>query len=159
MWLNIKNSNNPTEVRNGVSMEKNNIECKIIDIPKITDVRGNLSFIESYRHIPFEIQRVFYLYDVPGGETRAGHALKTCEQFLIAVSGSFVVLIDDGVQRKEYLLNQAYEGLLIPPMYWRELKNFSSGSVCLVLASQLYDESNYIREYDDFIKATQGNQA
>lgn len=139
-------------------MLDHNAECKIINIPKIADARGNLSFIESYRHVPFEIQRVFYLYDVPGGETRAGHALKTCEQFLIAVSGSFVVVIDDGFTRHEYLLNQAYEGLLIPPLYWRELKNFSSGSVCLVLASQPYDESNYIREYDEFIKVTQGKQ-
>ncbi len=137
-------------------MLNNNAECKIINLPKIADVRGNLSFIESHRHVPFEIQRVFYLYDVPGGETRAGHALKTCEQFLIAVSGSFVVVIDDGFTRQEYLLNRAYEGLLIPPLFWRELKNFSSGSVCLVLASQPYEEDNYIRDYQGFLDVRKG---
>jgi len=137
-------------------MDPNNTDCLIIDLPKITDVRGNLSFIESFRHIPFEIQRVFYLYDVPGGETRAGHAFKTCQQFLIAVSGSFEVVIDDGVSRCEYLLNRAYRGLLIPPLFWRELKNFSSGSVCLVLASQPYDEDNYIYQYDEFVAVIQG---
>lgn len=130
--------------------------CRIITLPKITDVRGNLSFIESNKHIPFEIQRVFYLYDVPGGETRAGHALKTCAQFLIALSGSFEVVIDDGCHKQEYLLNLPYYGLLIPPLFWRELKKFSSGSVCLVLASQPYDESNYIRDYQEFINTTQG---
>lgn len=137
-------------------MNSSNPECRIIDLPKINDVRGNLSFIESNRHIPFEIQRVFYLYDVPGGETRAGHALKTCEQFLIAVSGSFEVVIDDGFNRREYLLNRAYHGLLIPPLFWRELKNFSTGSVCLVLASQPYDEENYIYEYDEFAAVKRG---
>jgi len=130
--------------------------CRIIALPKIADVRGNLSFIESYNHIPFEIQRVFYLYDVPGGETRAGHALKTCVQLLIAVSGSFEAVIDDGRHKQEYLLNLPYQGLLIPSLFWRELKNFSSGSVCLVLASQPYDESNYIRDYQEFVKTTQG---
>lgn len=133
--------------------------CKIIDLPKITDVRGNLSFIESFRHIPFEIQRVFYLYDVPGGAVRAGHALKTCEQFLIAVSGSFEVVIDDGVSRCEVLLNRAYRGLLIPPRFWRELKNFSSGSVCLVLASKPYDEGDYFSDYEEFLSVVQGKQA
>ena len=133
--------------------------CKVIELPKITDVRGNLSFIESFQHIPFEIQRVFYLYDVPGGAVRAGHALKTCEQFLIAVSGSFEVVIDDGNSRCEYLLNRAYKGLLIPPQYWRELKNFSSGSVCLVLASQPYDEHDYFSNYEEFLSVVRGNQA
>ena len=137
-------------------MTANNTVCRMIEVPKITDVRGNLSFIESNRHVPFEIQRVFYLYDVPGGETRAGHALKTCEQFLIALSGSFEVVIDDGISRHEYLLNRAYKGLLIPPLFWRELKNFSTGSVCLVLASQPYDEENYIRDYDAFVAVKQG---
>jgi hypothetical protein len=137
-------------------MTANNTVCRMIEVPKITDVRGNLSFIESNRHVPFEIQRVFYLYDVPGGETRAGHALKTCEQFLIALSGSFEVVIDDGISRHEYLLNRAYKGLLIPPLFWRELKNFSTGSVCLVLASQPYDEENYLRDYDAFVAVRQG---
>ena len=137
-------------------MKTSNEGCRIIELPKIVDARGNLSFIESNRHIPFEIQRVFYLYDVPGGETRAGHALKTCAQFLIALSGSFEVVIDDGCHKNEYLLNLPYNGLLIPPLFWRELKKFSSGSVCLVLASQPYDESNYIRDYQEFINTTQG---
>jgi len=137
---------------------KNNQEecCRIIELPKFADVRGNLSFIESYRHVPFEIQRVFYLYDVPGGESRAGHALKSCYQFLIAISGSFEVMIDDGSERQVFLLNRAYQGLLIPPLFWRELHNFTTGSVCLVLASQLFDESNYIREYQAFKNTVQG---
>jgi dTDP-4-dehydrorhamnose 3,5-epimerase-like enzyme len=142
-----------------MKMSTGNIECTVIELPKISDVRGSLSFIESFHHIPFEIKRVFYLYDVPGGAIRAGHALKTCEQFLIALSGSFEVVIDDGVSRCEYLLNRAYKGLLIPPQYWRELKNFSSGSVCLVLASQPYDEGDYFSDYEEFVSVVQGNRA
>lgn len=137
-------------------MSKSESACQIIELPKIADVRGNLSFIESYRHIPFEIQRVFYLYDVPGGETRAGHALISCEQFLIAITGSFEVVIDDGREKQNYLLNRAYNGLYIPPLFWRELKNFSTGSVCLVLASQPFDENSYIRDYQEFVTVTQG---
>jgi len=140
-------------------MSTGNVECTLIELPKVTDVRGSLSFIESSRHIPFEIRRVFYLYDVPGGATRAGHALKTCEQFLIAISGSFEVVIDDGFSRCEYVLNRAYKGLLIPPLYWRELKNFSSGSVCLVLASEPFDEDNYFKDYEEFLAATRGRSA
>ena len=140
-------------------MNIGDIECKIIDLPKVTDVRGSLSFIEGCRHIPFEIQRVFYLYDVPGGAIRAGHALKTCEQFLIAISGSFEVVIDNGVSRCEYLLNRAYRGLLIPPLFWRELKNFSSGSVCLVLASDPFDEDDYFNDYEDFLSTARGRTA
>ena len=127
-------------------------DCKIIDLPKIYDVRGNLTFIEDNRHIPFDIKRVFYLYDVPGGETRAGHALKTCQQFIIAASGSFDVILDDGEKKQKFSLNRSYYGLLIPSMIWRELENFSSGSVCLVLASEFYNEDDYIREYPDFKK-------
>jgi len=129
--------------------------CRIIKLPKFMDVRGNLSVIESNRHVPFDIQRVFYLYDVPGGESRAGHALKTCYQFLIAVTGSFEAMIDDGKAKQVFLLNRAYYGLLIPPLYWRELQNFSTGSVCLVLASQPYDENSYIRDYQEFLDTTQ----
>jgi len=140
-------------------MSTGNVECTLIELPKVTDVRGSLSFIESSRHIPFEIRRVFYLYDVPGGATRAGHALKTCEQFLIAISGSFEVVIDDGFSRCEYVLNRAYKGLLIPPLYWRELKNFSSGSVCLVLASEPFDEDNYFKDYEEFLAVTRGRSA
>lgn len=127
--------------------------CKIIQLPKIQDPRGNLTFVEGGRHVPFEIKRVFYLYDVPGGETRAGHALKTCYQLVCAVMGSFDVVLDDGKSRKTFQLNRAYQAILIPPAMWRELENFSSGAVCLVLASEAYSEDAYYREYDDFVRA------
>ncbi|NJP04299.1 MAG: WxcM-like domain-containing protein [Chloroflexaceae bacterium] len=126
--------------------------CRIIELPKIADPDGNLTFIESSRHIPFRFERVFYLYDVPGGAVRAGHALKTCHQFLLAASGSFDVLLDDGIEQQRYHLNRSYYGLYIPPLIWREIDNFSSGSVCLVLASEFYDEHDYYREYVDFVE-------
>lgn len=125
-------------------------ECKIINLPKITDVRGNLTFIENNKHIPFEIKRIYYLYDVPGGESRGGHAHKTLEQFIIAASGSFDVILDDGFDRKCFNLNRSYYGLYLPSMVWRELENFSSGSVCLVIASDYYKEDDYIRDYSIF---------
>lgn len=128
-------------------------ECKLIDLPKISDPRGNLTFLETGRHIPFEFQRVFYLYDVPGGDSRAGHALKTCHQFLIAISGSLDVILHDGRDVQRYNLNRSYYGLYLPPLIWRELDNFSSGSVCLVLASECYDEEDYLRDYSAFLKA------
>src|ERR1700744_6168103 len=109
--------------------------CRIIGLPKVADPRGNLTFIEGERHIPFDIKRVFYLYDVPGGADRGGHANKESHQVLIAMSGSFDVIVDDGASRQRYHLNRSYYGLYIPAMIWRELDNFSSGSVCLVLAS------------------------
>ena len=127
-------------------------DCKLIELPKITDRRGNLTFIENNRHIPFEIKRVYYLYDVPGGETRAGHAHKVEEQFLIAASGSFDAVLNDGKNKKRFHLNRSYYGLYIPPLIWRELDNFSSGSVCLCLVSQFYDVADYIRNYDSFIR-------
>ncbi len=125
-------------------------DCKIIELPSIKDHRGNLSFIESNEHIPFDIKRVYYLYDVPGGAERGGHAHKELQQLIIAMSGSFDVIVDDGKKRKKFHLNRSYYGLLMPTMIWRELNNFSSGSVCLVLASEKYDENDYIREYKEF---------
>jgi WxcM-like protein len=123
---------------------------QLINFPIVPDHRGNLTFIEGNRHIPFEIRRVFYLYDVPGGESRAGHALKNVEQVLIAMSGSFDVVLDDGDGRETITLNRSYFGLYVPSLMWRELENFSSGSVCLVLASELYSEDAYFRDYDEF---------
>lgn len=125
-------------------------ECRIIDLPKVADVRGNLTFIEENRHIPFEIKRIYYLYDVPGGEERAGHAHKRLQQFIIAASGSFDVILDDGFERRRFHLNRSYYGLYVSPTVWRELSNFSSGSVCLALASEFYDEEDYIRDYEMF---------
>jgi hypothetical protein len=127
--------------------------CKLVNLPKITDPAGNLTPIEGGRHVPFEIKRVFYLYDVPGGATRAGHALKTCQQFIIAMSGSFDVMLDDGTDTKRYHLNRSYTGLYVPALIWRELENFSSGSVCTVLASEVYDEKGYYRDYEEFRSA------
>ena len=127
--------------------------CRIIELPKIADPRGNLSVIEGGRHIPFDIKRVFYLYDVPGGETRAGHALKNTEQFIVAASGSFDVILDDGTERKTFVLNRSWKGIYVPPMMWRELINFSSAGVCLVLASAYFDESEYYRDYQEFLRA------
>lgn len=126
--------------------------CRIIDLPKITDARGNLTFIEGNRHVPFKIMRVYYLYDVPGGEARAGHAHRRLQQFIIAASGSFDVILDDGFDKKRFYLNRSYYGLYVPPMLWRELDNFSSGSISLVLASEYYDEADYIRDYEVFRK-------
>jgi dTDP-4-dehydrorhamnose 3,5-epimerase-like enzyme len=127
--------------------------CRIIDLPRITDPRGNLTFIEQSQHVPFEIRRVYYLYDVPGGESRGGHAHKTNEAFIVSASGSFDVVVRDGVDERRFFLNRPYYGLYIPAMTWRELENFSSGSVCVVLASQLYEPDDYYRDYDEFIGA------
>jgi dTDP-4-dehydrorhamnose 3,5-epimerase-like enzyme len=125
--------------------------CKLIELPKISDPRGNLTFIEGGDHIPFNIRRVYYLYDVPGGAERGGHAHKGLHQLIIAMSGSFDVVLDDGFEKKRYHLNRSYQGLYVCPMIWRELDNFSSGSVCMVLASNLYDEEDYYRDYDEYI--------
>lgn len=130
-------------------------DCTLIDLPRINDPRGNLTFIEGGRHVPFELKRVFYLYDVPGGALRAGHALKRCQQFIIAASGSFDVVLDDGSEKKRYQLNRSYYGLYVPPLVWREIDNFSSNSICVVLASEPFNEADYYREYGDFIKAVQ----
>lgn len=128
-------------------------ESKIIELPRINDHRGNLTFIESGRHVPFEIKRTYYLYDVPGGASRAAHGHKTLHQLMIAMSGSFDVTLNDGDEKKVFHLNRSYYGLYIPPMMWRDLDNFSSGAVCMVLASDYYDESDYFRNYNDFIMA------
>ncbi len=133
-------------------------KCRIITLPKVSDERGNLTFIESGRHIPFEIRRVYYLYDVPGGSMRAGHAHRSLEQFLIAMCGSFDVTIDDGVARKKFQLNRSYYGLYIPPGLWREIDNFSSGSVCMALASDFFEETDYFRKYEDFLQWVKGRQ-
>jgi dTDP-4-dehydrorhamnose 3,5-epimerase-like enzyme len=130
--------------------------CHMIELPRIQDPRGNLTFIEGQSHIPFNIQRVYYLYDVPGGAERGGHAHKGLEQLIIAMSGSFDVIIDDGKDKKRIHLNRSHNGLYICPMIWRELDNFSSGSVCMVLASNLYDEDDYYRDYAVFMRARWG---
>ena len=127
--------------------------CLLIELPRIADPRGNLTFVEGGRHIPFEIRRVYYLYDVPGGAERGGHCHKELEQVLIAMSGSFDVLLDDGRERARYHLNRSYYGLYIAPMVWRELDNFSSGSVCLALASAPYSEADYYRDYQTFLQS------
>ena len=136
-------------------------ECKIFDLPRINDPRGNLTFVEANRHIPFDIRRVYYLYDVPGGAERGGHAHKALHQLIIAMSGSFDIHLDDGSAKKTVHMNRSYHGLYVCPMIWREMDNFSSGAVCVVLASNYYDELDYYREYNEFINATkeQSNNA
>jgi len=129
--------------------------CKIIELPKINDPRGNLTFIEGGRHVPFDIRRVYYLYDVPGGAERGGHSHKGLHQLIIAMSGSFDVVLDDGAKKKRFHLNRSYQGLYVCPMIWREIDNFSSASVCMVLASNVYDEGDYYRNYSDFVQAVQ----
>jgi hypothetical protein len=128
-------------------------DCRIIELPKVSDPRGNLTFVEGGNQIPFDIRRVYYLYDVPGGAGRGGHAHKELSQLIIAISGSFDVVIDEGGEKKRFHLNRSYQGLYICPMMWRELDNFSSGSVCMVLASNLYEESDYYRDYNEFLQA------
>lgn len=127
-------------------------QVRLIDLPRILDPRGNLTFIEAGNHVPFDIQRVYYLYDVPGGAERGGHGHKKLHQLMIAMSGSFDVQLDDGRTKFKYHLNRSYYGLYIPPMMWRDIDNFSSGSVCMVLASEHYDEADYYRDYADFLR-------
>ncbi|MDD7272637.1 MAG: FdtA/QdtA family cupin domain-containing protein [Prevotella sp.] len=124
---------------------------KIIDLPKILDPRGNLTFVEQMKHIPFEVSRVYWVYDVPSGENRGGHAHKHCREFIIAVSGSFTVTLSDGTQTHTYLLNHPYQGLLVDTDTWRTLNDFSSGAVCLVLAEDAFDEHDYIRDYEAYL--------
>lgn len=128
-------------------------DCRIIDLPKIHDPRGNLTFIENSSQIPFDIKRVYYTYDVPGGSERGSHAHRNLHQFIIAMSGSFDVVLDDGREIKRFHLNRSHYGLYVCPMMWRLLDNFSSGAVCLVLVSDLYSASDYIRDYKTFLAA------
>ncbi len=125
--------------------------CRLLELPKIIDRRGSLSFAEAGRHVPFEIKRVFYLFDVPTGETRAAHALRTCQQFILAISGSFEVSVDDGSAKQRVLMDRADCGLYVPPLIWREIADFSPNSVCMVLASEFYDEADYLDDYAEFV--------
>lgn len=132
-------------------------KCRIIDLPRIADARGNLTFIEGQNHIPFDIKRVYYLYDVPGGSDRGEHAHKNLHQFMVCMSGSFDVCLDDGFESKRIQLNRSYFGIYICPMIWRYLDNFSSGAVCMVLASETYDEADYIRDRDEYLRAVRAS--
>lgn len=124
----------------------------IIQLPKFEDPRGNLSFIEEWKHIPFKIERTYWIYDVPGGEIRGGHAFKEQQELIVALSGSFDVVIDDGVEKQVFSLNRSYYGLLVPAGLWRQMQNFSTNSLALVLSSTKYHEEDYIRDYDEFLK-------
>lgn len=124
----------------------------IIQLPKFEDPRGNLSFIEEWKHIPFKIERTYWIYDVPGGEIRGGHAFKEQQELIVALSGSFDVVIDDGVEKQVFSLNRSYYGLLVPAGLWRQMQNFSTNSLALVLSSTKYHKEDYIRDYDEFLK-------
>lgn len=124
----------------------------IINLPKFLDARGNLSFVEQENHIPFVIKRTYWLYDVPGGEARGGHAYKENEEFIVAMSGSFDVVLDDGTEKKTFTLNRSYYGLYVPKGLWREMENFSTNSLALILSSTDYDANDYVRDYDEFLK-------
>lgn len=123
---------------------------KIIQLPKFLDPRGNLSFVESQQHVPFEIKRTYWIYDVPGGEIRGSHAFRNSEELIIALSGSFEIVLHDGKKEENFFLNRSYYGLYIPKMYWRTIQNFSTNSLSLVLTSTIYDENDYIRDFDQF---------
>lgn len=131
---------------------------EIINLPRFLDVRGNLSFAEQNSHIPFEIKRTYWIYDVPGGEARGGHAFKLNEEFIIALSGSFDVIVDDGQQKKTYTLNRSYYGLYVPAGLWREMTNFSTNSLALEFGSTHYCKDDYIRDYDLFLKMKQNGE-
>lgn len=127
-------------------------DVKIVDLPKFSDPRGNLSFVEQLNHIPFEIKRTYWIYDVPGGENRGGHALKQNKEFIIALSGAFDVTVDDGVNKKKFTLNRSYYGLFVPAGLWREMENFSTNALALEFGSIHYDAEDYIRDYSEYIK-------
>lgn len=128
---------------------------EIIQLPKFLDARGNLSFVEQEKHIPFVIRRTYWLYDVPGGECRGGHAYKENQEFIVALSGSFDVVLDDGTEKKTFTLNRSYYGLYVPKGLWREMDNFSTNSLAMILSSTDYDASDYVRDYDEFFKLKQ----
>jgi len=127
-------------------------KCYIIDLPKIEDSRGNLSFLEEEAHIPFEIKRTYWIYDVPGGQVRGGHAFKEQQELIVALSGSFDVIVDNGIKKETFSLNRSYYGLYVPATFWREMVNFSTNSLALVVSSTQYLENDYIRNYDEFLK-------
>lgn len=127
------------------------VEPRLIHLPKFPDTRGNLSFVEQGNHIPFMIRRTYWLYDVPGGETRGGHAYRTNQEFIVALSGSFDVILDDGSVKQKFHLNRSYYGLYVPKGLWREMENFSTNSLALILSSSDYDASDYVRDYDEFL--------
>jgi dTDP-4-dehydrorhamnose 3,5-epimerase-like enzyme len=129
------------------------MSIRLIQLPKIADQRGNLSFIEAQHHIPFPVERAYWLYDVPGGAFRGSHAFRETEEFIVALSGSFDVLLDDGHQKYTYTLNRSYMGLYVPRMVWRTISNFSTNSLCLILASQPYRENEYIRDYNQYLES------
>lgn len=132
--------------------------CALIDLPSFRDDRGTLAFMEGNRHIPFEIARVFYLYGVPGGSVRAGHALKTCSQVVIAIGGSFTVDVSDGESTREFKLSDPAKAVLLPPKIWREIRDFSPGSTCLVLASEPYDPNGYYELFEEYVAAVRGKK-
>ena len=129
-------------------------QARIIELPRFLDSRGNLSFVEQFTHIPFEIKRTYWIYDVPGGEARGGHAYKENQEFIIALSGSFDVIIDDGKEKKTYTLNRSYYGLYVPKGTWREMNNFSTNSLAVILSSTLYDKEDYIFDYEQYKSIT-----
>lgn len=131
---------------------QNKDDVRIIELPKFLDARGNLSFAEQLNHIPFDIKRTYWIYDVPGGESRGGHAFRKNDEFIIALSGSFDVIVDDGVQKTKYTLNRSYFGLYVPAGLWREIENFSTNSIALEFGSEHYCKEDYIRNYDEFLK-------
>lgn len=130
-------------------------DVKIVELPRFLDARGNLSFVEQLNHIPFEIKRTYWIYDVPGGEARGGHAFKQNQEFMVALSGSFDVVVDDGEKKKTFTLNRSYYGLYVPAGLWREMNNFSTNSLALEFGSEHYSQEDYIREYDEFLKLKQ----
>jgi len=138
-------------------MPLNPLKSRMIELPKIEDRRGNLSFIEAEHHIPFRIKRASYLYNVPGGESRGGHAYKTLHELIVALSGSFDVVLDDGAEKTKITLNRAYRGLYIPPMVWRHIENFSTNAVCVNLVSEAYDPEDYLRDYDEYLRSKQSS--